>query len=95
MFAGIRSKLARFAGFPLEAAELLQVGRYEAGQKYDCHFDFHARVDAPELDREATVIVYLADLEEEVAVPDCDGHDFCTCFCQGVGSLAWLEERAV
>lgn len=54
-------RMYRLARIPLGHGEQVQIGRYEVGQKYDCHYDSEVRVGVV---RTATVIVYLADVEE-------------------------------
>jgi hypothetical protein len=70
---GVEERIADWTMLPVENGEGLQVLRYRHGQKYDAHWDYF--FDSASVknggNRYATVLMYLADVEEggETAFP--------------------------
>ncbi|KDO71350.1 hypothetical protein CISIN_1g023009mg [Citrus sinensis] len=83
----IEKRIADFTFFPLENGEGLQVLHYEAGQKYEPHFDyfmdeFNTKNGGQ---RMATVLMYLSDVEEggETVFPNAQGN---------ISAVPWWNE---
>ncbi|KAH9710773.1 putative prolyl 4-hydroxylase 10 [Citrus sinensis] len=83
----IEKRIADFTFLPLENGEGLQVLHYEAGQKYEPHFDyfmdeFNTKNGGQ---RMATVLMYLSDVEEggETVFPNAQGN---------ISAVPWWNE---
>ncbi|KAJ4714122.1 Prolyl 4-hydroxylase alpha-like protein [Melia azedarach] len=74
----IEKRIADFTFLPIEHGEGLQVLHYEAGQKYEPHFDYFMDEYNTENggQRMATVLMYLSDVEEggETVFPNAKGN---------------------
>lgn len=66
MISAIEKRIADYTFIPVENGEGLQVLHYEAGQKYEPHFDFfHDEFNTKNGgQRIATLLMYLSDVEE-------------------------------
>uniref|UniRef100_A0A7S0QZW0 procollagen-proline 4-dioxygenase n=1 Tax=Pyramimonas obovata TaxID=1411642 RepID=A0A7S0QZW0_9CHLO len=62
----IEERIAAFAMVPIDHGEGIQILHYEAGQKYEAHYDyFHDQFNVVNGgQRIATVLMYLSDVEE-------------------------------
>lgn len=83
----IEKRIADFTFLPLENGEGLQILHYEAGQKYEPHFDyfmdeFNTKNGGQ---RMATVLMYLSDVEEggETVFPNAQGN---------ISAVPWWNE---